>query len=133
MALLDSTTPPPEDRQPAPTARKHRGVRILLWTAGSLLLLLVVAVVGLGLYTRTADFQNRVRSTLMNTLGEATGGKVDLAAVHFNLLHLAVEADGLVIHGLEGPGEAPYLSADRILVHITLKSLFSHATDSKAR
>ncbi|MGI4758397.1 MAG: hypothetical protein ACRYGF_16295, partial [Janthinobacterium lividum] len=44
--------------------------------------------------------------------------------------HLAVEADGLVIHGLEGPGEAPYLSADRILVRITLKNLFAHATNS---
>lgn len=131
MALIDSNTPPPDDAQTAHAARKHKGVRILLWVAGSLLLLLIVAVVGLGLYTRTADFQNRVRSTLISTLGEATGGKVDLASVHFNLLHLAVEADGLVIHGLEGPGEAPYLSADRILVHITLKSLFSHATNSK--
>ena len=45
-------------------------------------------------------------------------------------MHLAVEADGLVIHGLEGPGEAPYISADRILVRVTLKNLFSHATNS---
>ncbi len=129
MALLDADKP--EDQQtPPPAPRRHRGLRILAYFAGSLLLLLIVVVAGLGVYSTTQDFQNRVRSTLVNTLQDATGGRVDLARVQFNLLHLSVEADGLVIHGLEGPGEAPYLSADRILVRITLKSLFSHATNS---
>jgi translocation and assembly module TamB len=130
MTLMDANTPPPHD--PTPTAAKRpRVMRAIAWIIGSLFLLLVLIVVGLGFYTTTNDFGNRVRSTLINTLQDATGGKVDLAAIHLNLLHLAVEADGLVIHGLEGPGQAPYVSADRILVRITLKSLFSHATDSK--
>ena len=131
MALLDSNTPPPNNAPQTPIARQRSRSHWLLWISASLLLLLVVIIVGLGMYTRTADFQNRVRSTLINTLQEATGGRVELAGIQFNLLHLAVEADGLVIHGLEGPGEAPYLSADRILLHITLKSLFAHATNSK--
>ena len=131
MTLLDANTPPP-DGTPKPGApKKHRALRIAAWIAGSVVLLLVSLIVGLGLYSTTQDFQNRVRSTLITTLEDATGGKVDLARVQFNLVHLAVEADGLVIHGLEGPKEAPYLSADRILVRVTLKSLFSHATDSK--
>ena len=129
MALLDANTPPAGETPPA-APRKRRGLRIVAYIAGSVLLLLLVLVVGLAIYSTTQDFQNRVRSTLINTLQDATGGKVDLARVQFNLLHLSVEADGLVIHGLEGPGEAPYLSADRILVRVTLKSLFSHATNS---
>ena len=130
MTLLDANTPPPEEQKPAAPKRN----RMLRWTLGitaSLLLLLILVVVGLGFYTTTQDFQNRVRSTLITTLEDATGGKVDLAAVKFNLMHLAVEADGLVIHGLEGPDQAPYLSADRVLVRITLKNLFAHATGSK--
>ncbi len=128
MALLDTSTPPPED--PKPPAMRRRSLRIAAWVAGSLVTFLILLVVALGIYSTTQDFQNRVRSTLINTLQDATGGKVDLARVQFSLMHLAVEADGLVIHGLEGPGEAPYISADRILVRITLKNLFAHATNS---
>lgn len=132
MALLDANTPQPNDSAPKPAAaKKHRALRVVAWIAGSVVLLLALLVVGLSIYSTTQDFQNRVRSTLITTLEDATGGKVDLAKVQFSLAHLAVEADGLVIHGLEGPDQAPYLSADRILVRITLKSLFTHATNSK--
>ena len=99
MALLDTTTPPPDDAK-LPVKRR-RGLRIAAWIAGSLVLLFILVIVGLGIYSTTQDFQNRVRSTLINTLQDATGGKVDLAKVQFSLMHLAVEADGLVIHGLE--------------------------------
>ena len=128
MSLLDADNAP-TDESPAPAAKRH-WLRIVGYVAGSLVLLLLLILVGLSIYSTTQDFQNRVRSTLINTLQDATGGKVDLAKVQFSLRHLAVEADGLVIHGLEGPGEAPYLSAQRVLVRITIKSLFSHATNS---
>ncbi len=36
-----------------------------------------------------------------------------------------MQADGLVIHGLEGPNEAPYLSVDKILLRIKIINLFS--------
>ena len=51
-----------------------------------------------------------------------------LGRISFNLWHLAIEADGLVIHGLEGPGEAPYLAADKIQVHVRLFNFFAHAS-----
>ena len=119
---------PNEENAAAP--RRRRWLRVFGWVTVSVAVLLLVVLGGLAVYTTTDDFQNRVRAQLIATLETATGGRVDLAQVHFNLRHLAVEVDGLVIHGLEGPGEAPYLSADRILVRITLKSLFSHATNS---
>lgn len=120
-----------EDEQPpAVVPRKHRALRIVAWLAASVVLLLVLVLGGLAIYSGTPDFQNRVRKTLITTLEDSTGGKVELRGIHFSLWNLAMEADGLVIHGLEGPGEAPYVSADRILVRITLKNLFSHATNS---
>lgn len=125
-----SPVPPEEPKGETVTPRRHKAWRIVAWVAASLVLLFILMIGGLALYTGTADFQNRVRSTLVSTLEESTGGKVDLAAVHFSLWHLAVEADGLVIHGLEAPGQAPYLAADRILVRITLKNFFAHATGS---
>ncbi len=128
MSLLEPEKP--NSSEPAASTRKHRVWKFIGWTLGSLALLFILILGGLAIYTGTADFQNRVRKTLVSTLEESTGGKVDLAAVHFSLWHLAVEADGLVIHGLEGPGQAPYVSADRILVRITLKNFFAHATGS---
>jgi len=132
MALLDAHTPSPQDDENKQAkAKRYGSLRLIAWIAGSFFLLVAVLLVGLGIYSTTDDFQNRVRTQLISTLEDATGGKVDLQKVQFSLWHLAVEADGLVIHGLEGPGQAPYLSADRILVRITLKSLFTRATDSK--
>ena len=52
------------------------------------------------------------------------GGRVELGGVKFSLWHLAIEVDGLVIHGLEGPGEAPYLSADKMQVRVRIHELF---------
>jgi len=46
--------------------------------------------------------------------------------VHFNLWHLAVEVNGLVVHGLESPGEAPYLSADKVQVRVRITSFLAH-------
>ena len=65
---------------------------------------------------------------VVDILETATGGKVELGALKFDLWHLSLEADHLVIHGLEGPGEAPYLAADKILVRIKIMSFLQHTT-----
>jgi translocation and assembly module TamB len=90
------------------------------WLVGGLLVLIVLMLAGGAYYTTTPDFQRRVGREVVSILEDSTGGKVDLGRITFNLWHLAVEADGLVIHGLEGPGEAPYLSADKISVRIKI-------------
>jgi translocation and assembly module TamB len=102
-----------------------RITRGTLWTLGGGLLFLVVLFGVFAWYTTTADFEQRVRTQVVTVLGDATGGRVELRNVHFDLWHLAVEADGLVIHGLEGPQEAPYLSADRILIRLKILNFFS--------
>jgi translocation and assembly module TamB len=98
------------------------------WFIGSLVLLLVVVLAGLAYYSTTPDFQRRVGKEVVSVLEDATGGKVDLGQIKFNLWHLSIEADGLVIHGLEGPGEAPYLAADKIFVEVKIISFLQHTT-----
>ena len=51
----------------------------------------------------------------------------------FSLWYLRVEVDGLVIHGMEGPGETPYLSAKKVEVRVGISSFFSHATGAGLR
>lgn len=106
--------------------------RIIAWTLGSIFVLLVLIVVGLTIYSRTDDFNRRVSAFLVQTLEDATGGRTEVGQVRFNLWHLAAEVDGLVIHGTEGPGEAPYISVDKLLVRISLKNFLAHATGTGA-
>ena len=84
-------------------------------------------------YTTTDDFQRRVGKEVVSVLEDSTGGKVDLGRITFNLWHLAIEADGLVIHGLEGPGEAPYLSADKIFVRVKIFDFLKRSAGSGKR
>lgn len=102
-----------------------RITRGTLWAMGGIVLLLAILVGAFSWYTTTPDFEHRVVAEVVTALGDATGGRVELKQVHFSLWHLAVEADGLVIHGLEGPNEAPYLSVDKILVRVKILNLFS--------
>ncbi len=112
---------------------KHRWRRFLLWTFGSFVVLLILLVAGVSWYTTTADFQRRVGSEVISVLEDATGGRVELQHISFSLWHLAIEADGLVIHGTEGPGEAPYLSADKILVRVKINTFLSHTVGRGAQ
>ena len=61
-------------------------------------------------------------------LDTATGGRTEIGGLKFDFWHLAIEVDHLVIHGLEGPGEAPYLAADKIMVRVKIISFFQHTT-----
>jgi len=100
--------------------------RAVAWCVIGVVILVMVLVGTFAWYSTTDDFSRRVGGEVVKVLGDATGGRVELARMKFDLLHLAIEATGLVIHGLEGPGEAPYLSVDRVEIRVELFNLFSH-------
>ncbi len=128
----------PASNQPeatAPTRHRSLGGRILrgtAWLAGSLVLLLIVLLAIFSWYTTTPDFDRRVGKEVVSVLEDATGGRVELGHLTFNLWHLAIEADNLVIHGTEGPGETPYLAADKIFLRLKIISFFQHTTGTGA-
>ena len=117
------------DRQTRP-AKRHsipkRVMKALAWTVGGLLLLLAIAIGGLWWYSTTADFQRRVGREVVSVLEDATGGRVELSQMSFSLRHLAIQVEGLVIHGTEGPGEAPYVAVDKIAIRLKITSFLSH-------
>ena len=104
-----------------------RVAHVIAWIFAGISVLLLVLVATFAWYSTTADFSRRVGKVVVGLLENATGGRVELAKVSFSVWHLAIEADGLVIHGLEGPGEAPYLSAEKIQVRVKIFSFLSHA------
>jgi translocation and assembly module TamB len=103
------------------------------WSIGGVLALVILLVGGITWYTTTAYFQRRVEREIVSVLENSTGGRVEVRGVQFSLWHLMVEVDGLVIHGTEGPGEAPYFSTEKIEVRVGISSFFSHATGAGLR
>jgi translocation and assembly module TamB len=103
------------------------------WGFAGALALVILMVGGITWVTATAYFQRRVGREIVSVLGDATGGRVEVGGVKFSLWHLKIEVDGLVIHGTEGPGEAPYLSAGKVEVRMGISSFFSHATGAGLR
>jgi translocation and assembly module TamB len=87
-----------------------------------MLLLLVLIVAGLLYYASTAHFANIVRQKVVTVLEDATGGRVEIQSLRWNLRHLAVEVNGLTIHGLEGRAELPYAHVDRLYARARILS-----------
>jgi translocation and assembly module TamB len=87
--------------------------------------LLAVALVSLYFLASSAGFENFVRREMVLKIETATGGRVEIASFHWHLLHLEAEADGLVIHGLEAPGEAPYAQVARLRVRLSVLGFLS--------
>ncbi len=112
-----SLSPPPA-ASPAPQPRKRVWLRVL----AVVFVILLLLIGGIAWYASTPEFENLVRQKLIATMEQATGGRVELRAFQWSLRHLAFEADGLTIHGLEAPNEVPYAHVDRIYVRVKILS-----------
>ena len=121
-----SSKPSTDEVSSSPAPKRSRTGRMFAWCFGSLLLFFLLLISGVWYYTTTADFQRRVGAEVVKVLEDSTGGRVELGHISFSLWHLAIEADGFVIHGTEGPGEAPYLSADKIFVRLLINTFITH-------
>jgi translocation and assembly module TamB len=120
---MSSVPPTPAHPTPTPPAARPISLWGYFWrVGGALLLLLVLVIGGLLFYASTSHFSNFVRQRVINVLQEATGGRVELQSLHWSLRHLAVEVDGLTIHGLEGPGELPYAHVERLYARAEILS-----------
>ena len=127
------------EREPTPTAASEaaaprRNLRSRLrrfflrhvpLALGGAAFFLALAITGVYLAASSSGFENMVRKRIIGSLDQLTGGRAEMATFHWSLLHLQAEAGGLVIHGLEDPGEAPYVRVERLRVHLSLRNLFN--------
>ena len=119
-SLFGRRTPAGDPLDNRPRRRRHLFLKIFL----GLIILLALIIAGLSWYASTPQFANKVRKLVITQLQDATGGRVELGAFRWQLLHLQVEVDNLTIHGLEAPGQVPYVHVDRLLVRAKIISLF---------
>ena len=131
--MIDSDTPDvpeqPEitesESSPPPVRRKSRWKRHMGISSGMLVLILIVLVIGLYYWASSAAFENTVRRRVIAEMEDATGGRVEIGAFHWDLLHLRVEASNITIHGLEAANEAPYAHVERLRLQIAVLGLFT--------
>ena len=112
---------PPE---PPPLPRRSRLRRFFLrhlpFTLAGLAVLLVLLTIGAYFFLSSIRFENIVRGRLAASIENLTGGRVEIGSFHWHLLNLQADVDGLVVHGLEAPGEAPYARIDHLRIRGSL-------------
>jgi translocation and assembly module TamB len=120
-----SSLPPEPPERPARSRLRRFFLRHLPLSLAGAVVLLAILLVGAYFCASSVAFENLVRIGLISRLETATGGRVQIAAFHWHLLDLEADADGLVIHGLEAPGEAPYASIAHLRVRLSVLNLLS--------
>jgi translocation and assembly module TamB len=127
MSEHESTLPvPPEPSRPAKPSRLRRFfLRHLPFSVAAGAVLVALCAVCFYFWASSAAFEGIVRKRLVAYLEQSTGGHVEIASFHWHLLDLEAEADGLVIHGLEAPGEAPYARIEHLRARISVLSIWS--------
>ncbi len=85
---------------------------------------LLVALLGAGvLYVLESVWvREKVRAMIVAEVEKATGGRAELTAFDFNWRTLKVTANEFVLHGKEGPGQAPFVRTRAVRVGLTVRS-----------
>ncbi len=120
--MSDLAFTPPHDTPPVDPPRPRR--RLLRFGAG-LAILVAAATAALCYWASSAEFEEMLRKNVAARLEAATGGRVEIATFHWHLFSLEADAGGIVIHGLEAPGEAPYAKVERLRVGLSVLGFWS--------
>ncbi|HZP03688.1 MAG TPA: translocation/assembly module TamB domain-containing protein [Terracidiphilus sp.] len=128
MSELKAIRIVPPDAPPRPPRKKWSRLRRFLtrhvpFTIAGGLVLLVLATVGAYFYMSSAGFENFVRGRLIASIERLTGGRAEITSFHWRLLDLEADASGVVVHGLEAPGEAPYARIEHLHVAFSVLGL----------
>lgn len=117
--------PPPDLQQPEIPSQPLRRKRRWLFIAACAVLGLILAPVVFYLWANSNAAQEIVRTRMIALLEQSSGGRVEIASFHWRLLTLSAEAGGLIIHGKESPGEAPFAQVEHLSANLTVLGLWS--------
>jgi translocation and assembly module TamB len=106
--------------------------RIVLLIAGSLAGLILALVIAAIVFIQTPWFHNFVRTQIVSTVNERTGGAASTGSVNLSWTHFRVDIRNFVLRGLEPATTPPLLTAKHIQIDLTLRSLFNGFTDISA-
>lgn len=119
------STPASHVEVKAPVAPGPRRRRRWLWNLAGLGIALIAIIAALVLWANSRQCEDMVRGRIVALLEKSTGGRVEIRSFHWRLMDLQAEAGGIVIHGLEDPGDAPYAQVEDLRVSISVLGLLS--------
>ena len=125
MAIRDLGLPPHEPERPyLVSPRKHpRWKRIVAWTAGILLALVIVVVAGVYVLLHSQKFHDYLLSVAETKTGAALNTQVQLQNFALHLSPPALDLYGVTVYGV-GPGAGrPLLEVDRIGLGLRIISI----------
>lgn len=100
-----------------------RRLKKILWIGVPVALSLMLLLAAVAYFTlRSRWFHEKLRLTVVQEIERATGGKAEVESFSFDWRIMRAEASGIVIHGLEGSGEAPFVRIGHARVGLNLKS-----------
>ena len=119
------TAPPSPPARPRPSRLRRFFLRHVPLGIACLVVLCGLALTGFYFWASSAQCERLVRRWLVAKVEAATGGRVEIASFEWHLLRLEADAGGVVIHGLEAPGEAPYAQISNLRVRLSVLGLMS--------
>ncbi len=108
---------------------RQRWRRVLVWTSGALVLLMLMLVAGGYLIIQSDWFREYVRQRIVQVAEDTTGARVELSGFEFNVAELSATVRGLVLHGSEGPDEAPFVVIDSATIGLRIVSVLERQID----
>ena len=99
-----------------------RRKKALLWVLGAAAALAILLPVTGVLVVSSEWFREKVRLRLVEEVERASGGKVEIAAFHFDWRNLRAEVNGFVVRGNEPAEEPPLFQAESIVVGLRVIS-----------
>ena len=89
---------------------------IAIGLGGLILIVLVAAVIAV----QTDWFRNYVRQTIVSSVEDSVGGKVEVGGFRFDPFGLHATVDQFVIHGNETQGSPPFVTIARVELYLRL-------------
>ncbi len=103
-----------------------------LWIEATVGVCVLAIFLGLAWFVKSPYFADLVRRKVVETIEDATGGRVEMASFQWNLRRLSFEARDLTVHGLEPPGQLPYAHVDSVLIRLHIISFLERQVSLKS-
>jgi len=97
--------------------------RAIGWTFAALGILVFAGAVGGYLFLKSRSFQEYALRTIVQETNDATGGRVEIRTLDFELSTLTAHLYNITLHGSELPDQAPLLQVDKLTVGLKIQSL----------
>ncbi|HYK58256.1 MAG TPA: translocation/assembly module TamB domain-containing protein [Bryobacteraceae bacterium] len=104
-------------------------MRVLVRIFAAAVVLLAIAIAAAVVVLQSGWFHEYVRKRIVAELERATGGRVELGGFSFRVETLTARVAPLVLHGKEGPTEAPLLRADSVSLGLRIISVLERKID----